>query len=194
MILGQLRIRARQAKNAALVVQQPDIVKTLFYLSVRKQRNAYYKRTVTLIVTPPLVIYLFRNKMHCNFFTLVSCVQFHISAVLLRRTCCFELAGAAELCNAVVVWCPHHRRQIRPHLNSDSICLSPIPERRENSHLLCIFCEEVHKKFKIRCRPLNHQNQKYFMGKIETYYLYLMSQIWSSSSSIFLVLRKVSWS
>ena len=37
-----------------------------------------------------------------------------------------------------------HRRQIRPHPNSDSICLSRIPEQRENSHLLCIFCEEVH--------------------------------------------------
>ena len=42
--------------------------------------------------------------MQCRSFTLVSCVGF--TAVLLKRTCCFELGGAAELCNVVVVWCP----------------------------------------------------------------------------------------
>ena len=72
---------------------------------------------------------------------------FHISAVLLRRTCCFELAGAAELCNAVVVWRPpDHRRQIRPHLSSDSICLSPITERVENSHFYAYFTRKSTKK------------------------------------------------
>ena len=49
---------------------------------------------------------------------------------------------AVQCCCGLVP--PDHRRQIRPHLNSDSICLSPIPEQRENSHVVCIFCEEVH--------------------------------------------------
>ena len=51
---------------------------------------------------PPLVIYLFRNKMHCNFFTLVSCVIFTYELFFSKGLAVLNLLE--QLNSAMLLW------------------------------------------------------------------------------------------